>query len=137
MQHEDDESDARALVMQFFYSLDKRDHKKVASLFAPQGVWHRQGRVFKGEAAIFDTLQDRPENRVTAHLVSNFRVVPASDAELRLCYYLTAFESVVDADGKASVPALVGILESTDDILRIDGEMRLARKASVRLLPPP
>jgi hypothetical protein len=136
MHDKQDETEARALVAQFFHALDTREHAQAAALLAPDGVWHRQGMALNGADAVLQALERRPANRATAHIVSNFRMAPVGRAAVRLSYYLSAYESVTDDQGRVSPPALVAVLATTDDLVRIDGQWRIACKSSLRLLPP-
>ena len=139
---------ATALVMKFFAALDTREHRVAANLMAPDGVWWRQGRQLTGPAAVLAALEQRPANRHTCHVVTNVQFAHVDDQRAELSYYLTAYESLVDdapegaasADGataRGAAPVrLAGILLSEDQLTVIDGQWRIHRKSSRRMLPP-
>src|SRR5882724_12776568 len=66
------------LLHRLFFNLDEQRYSQVAELFAPDGVWHRQGEQLQGRDAVRQALEQRPAGLKTRHLVSN-TIVEAAD----------------------------------------------------------
>ncbi|HEY0294427.1 MAG TPA: nuclear transport factor 2 family protein [Bordetella sp.] len=124
-----------AAVYRFFLGLDQRDNQGVAALMAREGVWHRQGAELVGPQAVLQALEKRDPKRRTAHTVANLWVEAATPQTARVRYYLIAYETTVDAQGRESEPKMLGVRESTDDLILEDGAWRVRRKHSRRFLP--
>lgn len=120
-----------SVVCQFFSALDTRSHQQAAALMAREGTWVRQGVELVGREAVLKALEQRDPQRATAHLVSNLRVESADQTRARVRFYMTAYET---RPGAAS-PQLLGIRDSTDDLVYEDGNWRIWRKDSRRILP--
>jgi hypothetical protein len=123
-----------ALVFQFFKGLDTRDHRTTAQFMASDGIWKRQGVDFVGPDAVLTMLETRDPTRRTAHLINNLWVAESTATTVQLRYYVTAFESVVAADGKVGPTQIAGILDSTDDLMLEDGQWRIQHKSTQRVL---
>ena len=124
-----------AVVYRFFLGLDQRDNQGVAALMAEDGVWHRQGVELAGPAAVLAALEKRDPKRRTAHTVTNLWVESATREAARVRYYLVAYETTVDAQGRESEPRMLGVRDSTDDLVPENGSWRVRRKHSRRFLP--
>ena len=124
-----------AVVYRFFLGLDQRDNQGVAALMAEDGVWHRQGVELAGPAAVLAALEKRDPKRRTAHTVTNLWVESATREAARVRYYLVAYETTVDAQGRESEPRMLGVRDSTDDLVLENGSWRVRRKHSRRFLP--
>jgi hypothetical protein len=74
-------------IHSFYMSLDGSDFQAVSSLFASNGIWHRQGKQLVGPAAVLEALLDRPAGRVTAHMVQNV-VITVIDTQSASATYL-------------------------------------------------
>lgn len=120
------------IVYEFFRGLDSRDNDAVASLFARDGVWVRQGIPLQGPDAVRVALEQRDPGRHTAHLVTNLWVEQATENTARVRFYMTAFETTQTA----STPQMLGVRDSVDDFVLEEGGWRIARKESRRMLPP-
>ena len=120
-----------SVVCQFFSALDTRDHRQAAELMARDGTWLRQGVELVGRDAILKALEQRDPQRATAHLVSNLRIESADENRARVRFYMTAYET---RPGVTS-PQLLGIRDSTDDLVFEEGGWRIWRKDSRRVLP--
>ena len=123
------------VVFRFFSGLDQHDHRSVAQLMARKGTWHRQGVQLVGPEAVLTALEQRDPKRHTAHLVSNLRVETVGENSARLRYYMTAFESVADANQTLGPPKMAGVRDCTDDLILEDGHWRIGCKRSQLLLP--
>ena len=75
-------------IHSFYMSLDSSDFQAVSSLFALNGIWHRQGKQLVGPACVLEALLDRPVGRVTAHMVQNV-VISIIDHQSASATYLT------------------------------------------------
>ncbi|OZI16259.1 hypothetical protein CAL18_16075 [Bordetella genomosp. 7] len=121
-----------SVVCEFFSALDTRNHEQAAALMARDGTWVRQGAELKGRDAVLKALEQRDPQRATAHVVSNLRVESAEPGRARVRFYMTAYETRPGV----SVPQLLGIRDSTDDLVYEDGAWRIWRKDSRRVMPP-
>lgn len=121
-----------SVVYQFFRGLDARDNEAVAGLMAREGVWMRQGTALQGPEAVRTALEKRDPARHTAHVVTNLWIEQATENTARVRFYMTAFESRADAPE----PQMLGVRDSVDELVLEDGNWRIARKESRRILPP-
>jgi len=82
------ESECARLLIAFSHGLDDGDADGVASLFAADGVWDRQGTKISGAEAIRAAVRERPAGTVTRHHFTNIRVrvIDADHAESRAYY---------------------------------------------------
>ncbi|MDR5782930.1 nuclear transport factor 2 family protein [Caballeronia sp. LZ065] len=122
-------------VFAFFHCLDERTHELAVSLFAPDGVWHRNGEALRGRESIGRALAARPETRRTFHAVCNPLVsrVDRTHAEVR--FFLMAFEAQ-RTDASDTPPLTPSAVRRCIDTLVFDGERWLiASKSSERHLP--
>jgi SnoaL-like domain len=63
----------------------------MVDLFAPEGVWHRQGRALQGRAQILTALNARSTTQRVRHVVTNIQIdVLGADAAEALLY-VTAY----------------------------------------------
>jgi hypothetical protein len=122
------ENACTALTVRFFHHLDRREYDRVAGLFAPDGVWLRQGVPIAGTATLLDTLNARPADLTTRHLLSNI-VVDRPDPRTSIVHYDLSVHSA-DASG----PARLRSLMTGQDRLERDGDgwrIRLKRAEPV------
>jgi len=122
------ESACAALTVRFFHHLDRREHDRVAELFAPDGVWQRQGVPISGTDALLGVLHARPADLTTRHLVSNV-VVDRPDPQTAIVHYELSVYSA-DATGAARLRSLM----TGRDRLERDGDgwrIRLKRAEPV------
>jgi len=77
------------LINRFFVAIDERNYKEAAGLFAPDGIWHRQGKTLRGPNEILGALEGRPAHLLTRHLITNFVpiVFRADEAETKAVYH--------------------------------------------------
>jgi len=117
----------------FYGALDAGDFELVSAAFAEEGVWHRQGAVLQGPAAVRSALADRPAQRVSAHLVNNLVVIPVSATEASAGYLTLVFRD--DGPRADGAPADLGnayVISWNDDRLQkgADGAWRFMEKRS-------
>ena len=93
---------AERLIARLYHALDTHQPDVLGTLFAPDGVWHRQGKALKGPNGIVEELRLRPKGRTTLHIVSNFIADAIGDREMQTTYYLTVFRH--DTDGEVKLP---------------------------------
>lgn len=124
-----------AVVYRFFLGLDRRDNHMVAGLMAEEGVWHRQGSQLIGRAEVLAALEARDPKRRTAHTVTNLWIESATLRTVRVHYYLIAYETVLDNEGREGSPKMLSVRQGTDDLVLEGGSWRVQSKQSRRLLP--
>jgi hypothetical protein len=83
--------DCTQLLIRFFNAFDAFRYDEMASLFAPDGVWHRQGRALAGRAAILAALGDRSPTQTVRHIVTNVEIAVTGRDVARSLLYLTAY----------------------------------------------
>lgn len=108
-------------VMRFYAALDFGDIEGVSALMAPDGIWHRQGKILKGPADVLAALRERPAGRVTAHLVNNLVIDLAPDGlEATARYMLLVFRHDRSAPSTNPAPIASSLLSitATTDIWR-------------------
>ena len=103
----DIEADCRSLFIAYSHALDDADPQRVASLYAPDGVWARPGEDIRGRAAIAAAIGARDRRAVTRHLLSNIdiRVIDADHAEGRAYYIVYRDDGAARVDFPRPVPA--------------------------------
>lgn len=122
-------------VFEFFRCLDERTHERAVMLFAPDGVWHRNGEALRGREDIARALAARPESRRTFHAVCNPLVSLADQTHAEIRFFLMAFEAQ-RADAAESALMVPSAVRRCVDTLVFDGERwMIAKKSSERHLP--
>lgn len=91
------------LIMQVYRQLDLNDLPPIVKLFAPDGVWVRQGNLLKGHENILQGLKRRPPRLKTVHVVTNILFDSLTADAASASYYITAFRENPD-DPAAAVP---------------------------------
>lgn len=91
------EADCERVVLSVYRHLDEFDYARLVELFAPDGVWQREGRELKGRAQILANLEQRPRNQVVRHLITNLIVDIAPPAGARVTGYNTAYRALETA----------------------------------------
>lgn len=85
------EWDCAQLLIRFFNAFDAFRYDEMASLFMPDGVWHRQGKALAGRAAILAALRERSPTQIARHVVTNLEIVVTDSGRARSLLYLTAY----------------------------------------------
>lgn len=134
MTHTLDRDTARAIewdcaqtLTRFFNYFDQWRYGDMADLFAPDGVWHRQGKALQGKAAIVAVLDTRSRTQTVRHVVTNIQVdvVDAMTADFSL--YVTAYihddGTLATTPPKVQMPSLLlvvpGQFVKWDDVWKI------------------
>lgn len=113
--HRESDSDAaiEQLVISFFMNLDIRAFEDLADCMAPDGAWHRQGKVLNSREMILAAMAERGPDVRTAHLVSNFQVVAGDGNSAEARFYLIGyrFDGPVDESGPSpmDLPFSIGL----------------------------
>jgi hypothetical protein len=123
-----DEAACIAATLRFFRALDARDHTACVAAFAPGGAWHRQGRRLDTAEAISASLEARPSDRSTAHLITNLLAEPQGADRMVVTFLLTAYDGAVQSDGSAPAARFAGMLDGRDEYVRTPQGWRLADK---------
>lgn len=79
------------LIYDFFYYLDERRYRQLSDMFAPDGVWHRQGKELRGPDTVMNAMNERPAGFTTRHLITNVSVDVADAFTASALFYMTVF----------------------------------------------
>ena len=111
-------------VLRFFAALDAGRMDEVASAFAADGVWHRQGAALRGPADVARALAARPAGRITAHLVLNFIADFDDEHNARVRYMVLTYRHDASELGQSPAPMVqpYSIAEYNDRMRRDDGD---------------
>jgi hypothetical protein len=105
------EQDILQLINRLFLCLDERRYEDLASLFAPDGCWHRQGRALRGRDAIIEALSARSETMRICHVITNGIVEAAGEGRAEAECVMTAYRhddgKAVDAPPEIAGPAVM------------------------------
>jgi hypothetical protein len=100
------EWDCAQVLTRFFNALDAFRYDEMASTFAPDGVWHRQGKALKGHAAILSALNERSTTQTVRHVVTNIAVTPLGADRARFQLYLTVYARDIGVMPNATPPII-------------------------------
>jgi len=123
--------DIHSAVYAFFTAIDRCDDEGVVALMAPSFEWIRAGaEVIRDLPALRKTLAARSRTRVTRHLVSNVEIRSLSAGAASIHCDVLVFEKndVAPGTGPAVVPGPSLLLSSSDELVRVDGRWRIAKK---------
>jgi hypothetical protein len=95
------EWDCARTLTQFFNWFDQWRYDDMVALFAPDGVWHRQGRALQGPA-IMAALDVRSRTQTVRHVITNIQVDVVDAAAAEFTLYVTAY--MHDSGVKAAAP---------------------------------
>lgn len=109
-------------VLRFFRYLDERRYESLAGLMAPDGIWHRQGKVLKGPAQVLAAVQSRSPTMRIAHIATSLAVESIAADQCTVHGYMLIIRhdpGVLTADplplhGVESVRNLLARLERRD-----------------------
>jgi hypothetical protein len=118
---------AQNLIHQFFRSWDERDAQTVGAMMAPEGIWHRGGKVRTGAQGIREAMDERKPNTTTAHIVNNLIVRPADGAaDLEVSCYLTTYNEPKPQDESVTPLTLPrSLVLYVYKLVRLDGRWRV------------
>lgn len=127
------EADAERLCHTLFLHLDESNYESLIALFAPDGVWHRQGKELRGHAMMRDALKARPKGYTTRHLVSNLIVTIADQDHAENSFYLTVYNGTGDGVSKEPLPITLpsGVGVYKQKLVRTGGAWRIAEMSSI------
>lgn len=138
VQRIEDEVAIRALIQRYADLLTARDFDGYVQLFTADGVWQNGPIVHRGRPAIkamlVNMFPDTPPDYVNTEsymLVSNVSVELAPDgvharAQARQL-------SIMRGRNGSPTPVLAGMYE--DDLVKVDGEWKFARRNDITLMP--
>lgn len=122
------------LMHQLFYFLDQSNYRDLASLFAPNGIWHRQGERLAGPAQIVQALLKRSATQRIRHLISNQFIESQSRDQLQMVAYLTAYRfddgTLHAGPVEISRPFLLSLLRAS--LCQVDGAWRVSEMTLTR-----
>ena len=84
------EWDGARTLTRFFNYFDQWRYDDMVALFAPDGVWHRQGKALRGEA-ILAALNARSRTQTVRHVITNIQVDVVDAAAADFVLYVTAY----------------------------------------------
>lgn len=106
------EREATTVVHRFFRHLDDGDYGALAALMAPEGVWHRQGKMLRGPTMVLEAMKARPAGVTTRHLVTNMLVDVADPDHAGASCYITVYahtgEKKPDEPAPMELPLQIG-----------------------------
>ena len=111
------EWDCARTLTRFFNWFDQWRYDGMVALFAPDGVWHRQGKALRGQA-IKDALDVRSRTQTVRHVITNTQVDVVDAATAEFILYVTAY--VHDSGVKAVTPPKI---QSPSLLLVVPGGM--------------
>ena len=88
----DIERDCERLLLRFYDAFDRGDYAGMAAMFAPDGAWHRAGKVLARDQ-IVPELQRRPAEQRVRHVLTNILVDVQDGDHANLRCYLTAYRN--------------------------------------------
>jgi SnoaL-like protein len=112
------EWDCAQILIRFFNEFDAWRYRAMVQLFAPDGVWHRQGRALKGADAILAVLEQRSTTQIVRHVVTNVQVTVLDANTARSLLYVTAYQH--DTGEPAPAPP---VIRSPSLLLEVPGEL--------------
>jgi hypothetical protein len=112
------EWDCAQLLIRFFNEFDAWRYHEMVRLFAPDGVWLRQGRALQGAAAILSALEARSTTQTVRHVVTNVQVTVLDNDTAESLLYVTAYQR--DTGEKATA---VPVIRSPSLLLAVPGRL--------------
>ncbi len=96
---------AERAIVKLWAALDSKDYEGVATSFADDGVWHRQGKQLAGPAGVRAAMAERPKSARTRHVISNALVDAVDDNNAAMQFYLTVYQHTAEpADAPPPAP---------------------------------
>jgi len=123
------------LIVAFANAIDYSRYDEVAALFTGDGEVARGDEVSRGPEAILATLQRRPADRITRHMVSNIRISRTSPDTAEGLSYVHLYRTTGQAeDFPLPLPAPAACAEWRDRFVLTDEGWRIARREIVIIL---
>jgi len=134
------EWDCTQVLYRFFYLFDQFLYDDAAGLFAPDGVWNRQGKALRGPAQVVAAMNQRSTTQTVRHVVTNVLVTAIDEATAEMVLYLTAYQ--YDSGTKAATPPTIRspslLLVVPGRLVKTGGDWRIAEMTMNRefVFPP-
>lgn len=111
------------LLHRFFHCLDQSDYDGLLALFDPDGIWHRQGVVLRGHAAMAEALRTRSTTQRIRHVLSNVLVHRHDDHVAEVGGYMAVYrfdngqpqDGLVTIDGPSQLYAVQATIRLAAD----------------------
>ncbi len=128
------EDECRRLGFKYAHYIDLGDARRVADLFAADGVWQNSTSTYTGPGEIKAALSAFQESAgVVRHVITNQLVTSTGDGKATGVSYFTLYVAEGGNDGNpaslARQPIMVGVYE--DEYVLTDAGWRFARRASI------
>jgi SnoaL-like domain len=112
------EWDCAQILVRFFNEFDAWRYREMVQLFAPDGVWHRQGKALTGADAILSALEQRSTTQCVRHVVTNVQVTVLDDHTAESLLYVTAYQHDTGETATA-----VPVIRSPSLLLTVAGKL--------------
>ena len=123
---------AELVLIGLFAGLDSNQFETVATSFAADGVWHRQGKQLKGPPMVREAMTERNKGARTRHVVTNIVTTVKGDSEADISFYMTVFSHLGEAEAPPpapmNLPNTVGLSRAT--LRRESGQWKIAELKS-------
>lgn len=124
------------LIVEYGRAIDERDFDAYVGLFAPDGAWIGGMGAFEGQGEIRGMLeqyfQPGPPERLTSfHLISNIMIDLGEDGETATAVSRWSFFTA----GENGEPNMLMSGRYLDDLVRVDGAWRFARRVAYGDIP--
>jgi hypothetical protein len=116
-------------IMALYRDLDERKYESLVSRFAPDGVWHRQGKVLAGRDAMLAALALRPATQRIHHLMVNVVADDASGDHCAMRAYMVVVrhDSGKAIEGPAPLSGIESIRTSYIELTKTGGAWLVSR----------
>jgi hypothetical protein len=99
------EWDCAQLLTRFFNAFDQWLYEDMGAMFAPDGVWRRQGKALRGAAEIVAALAPRSRTQTIRHVVTNTQIDVRDAETAEFLLYITAY--MHDSGSKPARPPVI------------------------------
>lgn len=124
------EWDCMQVVNKFYNALDERRYDVLVNCFTEDGIWKRQGKELQGRDVIMTAMQERGENLIIRHVVTNIEVSVEDDDHASTAEYVTIYrydgEQKLDGPAPLDGPGVIFLYK--DKMLKIDGDWKISDK---------
>lgn len=116
-------------VTAFFRDLDENRYDDLVGRLAPDGAWHRQGKVLQGREAVLSALAARSPTMRIHHLLCNLMIDEATEARVTLRAYMLVVrhDSGQSLAGPAPLSGIENIRTIHVDMARHGDDWLIAR----------
>lgn len=123
------ESHCQRLMNRFSWAIDAMDYEEVVSLFVPDCVFGRAETYYHGYDGLRRSLEGRPRDRTTRHIVSNviIDVADADHAKGKAYCLVFGHRGVLAAGAEAPLGAPDSLILHEADFLKTDEGWRFKR----------